>query len=80
MAGNTSKTVHDIFQNMEYGPAATSNTATAQVSSTYQSNSEKETGWDMLFVALTLSNISVLLLTRDCKTCSPTLFEPREVH
>ncbi|XP_057717220.1 aldehyde dehydrogenase family 16 member A1 [Corythoichthys intestinalis] len=30
MAGTTTKTVHDIFQSMEYGPSATSNTATAQ--------------------------------------------------
>ncbi|XP_067427205.1 aldehyde dehydrogenase family 16 member A1 [Thunnus thynnus] len=30
MAGSTAKTVHDIFHNMEYGPAATSSTATAQ--------------------------------------------------
>ncbi|XP_056264149.1 aldehyde dehydrogenase family 16 member A1 [Pseudoliparis swirei] len=30
MAGSTAKTVHDIFQSMEYGPAATSSTATAQ--------------------------------------------------
>ncbi|XP_029292994.1 LOW QUALITY PROTEIN: aldehyde dehydrogenase family 16 member A1 [Cottoperca gobio] len=30
MAGSTNKTVHDIFQSMEYGPAATSSTATAQ--------------------------------------------------
>lgn len=30
MAGSTAKTVHDIFVNMEYGPAATSSTATAQ--------------------------------------------------
>lgn len=31
MAGSTNKTVHDIFQSMEYGPAAASSTATAQV-------------------------------------------------
>uniref|UniRef100_A0A4W6F5B3 Aldehyde dehydrogenase 16 family, member A1 n=1 Tax=Lates calcarifer TaxID=8187 RepID=A0A4W6F5B3_LATCA len=30
MAGSATKTVHDIFQSMEYGPAATSSTATAQ--------------------------------------------------
>uniref|UniRef100_A0A3Q3LP88 Aldehyde dehydrogenase 16 family, member A1 n=1 Tax=Labrus bergylta TaxID=56723 RepID=A0A3Q3LP88_9LABR len=30
MAGSTIKTVHDIFQSMEYGPAAASSTATAQ--------------------------------------------------
>ncbi|XP_051904503.1 aldehyde dehydrogenase family 16 member A1 isoform X1 [Hippocampus zosterae] len=30
MAGTTTKTVHDIFQSMEYGPAATSSTATAR--------------------------------------------------
>ncbi|XP_034567532.1 aldehyde dehydrogenase family 16 member A1 [Notolabrus celidotus] len=30
MAGSTNKTVHDIFQSMEYGPAAASSTATAQ--------------------------------------------------
>ncbi|XP_041633800.1 aldehyde dehydrogenase family 16 member A1 [Cheilinus undulatus] len=30
MAGSTIKTVHDIFQSMEYGPAAASTTATAQ--------------------------------------------------
>ncbi len=30
MAGTATKTVHDIFQNMEYGPSSTS-TATAQV-------------------------------------------------
>ncbi|KAM9346112.1 aldehyde dehydrogenase family 16 member A1 [Symphorus nematophorus] len=30
MAGSTIKTVHDIFQSMEYGPAATSSYATAQ--------------------------------------------------
>lgn len=30
MAGNTIKTVHDIFQSMEYGPAATPSYATAQ--------------------------------------------------
>ncbi|XP_068593136.1 aldehyde dehydrogenase family 16 member A1 [Cebidichthys violaceus] len=30
MAGSTTKTVHDIFQSMEYGPAATSSAATAQ--------------------------------------------------
>merc|ERR1719357_631765 len=30
MAGSTAKTVHDIFHNMEYGPAATSSAATAQ--------------------------------------------------
>ncbi|KTG33686.1 hypothetical protein cypCar_00001515 [Cyprinus carpio] len=29
MAGTSAKTVHDIFQNMEYGPSSTS-TATAQ--------------------------------------------------
>lgn len=30
MAGITSKTIHDIFQSMEYGPSSSS-TATAQV-------------------------------------------------
>uniref|UniRef100_UPI0037E98642 aldehyde dehydrogenase family 16 member A1 n=1 Tax=Semicossyphus pulcher TaxID=241346 RepID=UPI0037E98642 len=30
MAGSTIKTVHDIFQSMEYGPQAASSTATAQ--------------------------------------------------
>ncbi|XP_044036203.1 aldehyde dehydrogenase family 16 member A1 [Siniperca chuatsi] len=30
MAGSAVKTVHDIFQSMEYGPAVTSSTATAQ--------------------------------------------------
>lgn len=30
MAGSTIKTVYDIFQSMEYGPAATSSTTTAQ--------------------------------------------------
>lgn len=42
MAGSATKTVHDIFQSMEYGPAATSSTATAQVKlSTELSTEEK---------------------------------------
>lgn len=31
MAGSTLKSVHDIFQSMEYGPAATPSYAIAQV-------------------------------------------------
>nr|XP_046270503.1 aldehyde dehydrogenase family 16 member A1 [Scatophagus argus] len=39
MAGSTIKTVYDIFQNMEYGPAATSTHATAQAWLDYHSRS-----------------------------------------
>lgn len=31
MAGSTTKTVYEIFQSMEYGPASVSSTASAQV-------------------------------------------------
>lgn len=36
MAVSSTKTVYEIFQSMEYGPAATSSTATAQVQVTFR--------------------------------------------
>lgn len=67
MAGSTIKTVHDIFQSMESGPAATSSYATAQVNLS-EPDSKSNNKYDRVMTLFKYFFVRSLELASPCYT------------